>query len=506
MSLSRCCSARALGLLLSISFWLCAPVCFAQTMSAGAAKVDVTHPTALPIHDPLHARALVLKQNETTLVIVSIDVVAIGEIGPIGSEYFGQVRSELETEFGLEPGHLLINASHCHGTVCEDVAARTIDAVRQAFASLEPVHVGSAVGHEDSIMENRRLRLADGTEADVRHAYSLPADAEVVGVGPIDPEIGVLRFDRLDGSTLAVIYNFACHPIQGVPGGGNTADLTGFSSQVIEENLGAETVALFVQGCAGDINPVFYKDVDHPRDAQILGNQLGLSTLRAVREAEPIAEERLAVEQRVIALPKRDVGPRIIELEAERERLVNSLRGTSLNLKSFMALSMKHGLAEEFPSYASHRYLHDDAIGHSDLRHLDAENRANMMAYLENIMTMEKLTRLQTNLALLKMHHEDYLEEGTRTVDAEVLGIRIGDSVWITFPAELTVPIGLKIKEASPHDKTFVAGYSNGYLYYAPTAEQGVNVGRAQEDSDCILGNEWEAIFLDTVEQLLERL
>ena len=64
-------------------------------------------------------------------------------------------------------------------------------------------------------MENRRLKLKNGKEADVRHAYSLPPDEEVAEVGPIDPEIGILRLDRKDGRTLAVVYNFACHPIMG---------------------------------------------------------------------------------------------------------------------------------------------------------------------------------------------------------------------------------------------------------------------------------------------------
>ena len=94
------------------------------------------------------------------------------------------------------------------------------------------VRVGVGIGHEDRIQENRRLKLSSGKEVDVRHAYSMPADDEVAAVGPIDPEIGILRLDRKDGSTLAVVYNFACHPIQGVPGNANTADITGFSSEV----------------------------------------------------------------------------------------------------------------------------------------------------------------------------------------------------------------------------------------------------------------------------------
>src|SRR5690606_27119484 len=132
---------------------------------------------------------------------------------------------------------------------------KTLEAVKAAVSTMVPVRIGAGTGHENRIMENRRLRLQNGKEVDVRHAYSLPPDVAVEGVAPTDPEIGILKLEREDGTPLAVIYNFACHPIQGVPGGGNTADIIGFASKVIEENLGDGTLALFLQGCAGDINP-----------------------------------------------------------------------------------------------------------------------------------------------------------------------------------------------------------------------------------------------------------
>src|SRR4029078_12753084 len=125
--------------------------------------------------------------------------------------------TRLQKELQIAPSGVMINASHCHGTVCADIAERTVRAVTEAYRNMGPVKVGWGVGHEDRVMENRRLKLKNGREADVRHAYSLPPDEEVAEVGPVDPEIGILRLDRKDGRTLAVVYNFACHPIQGVP-------------------------------------------------------------------------------------------------------------------------------------------------------------------------------------------------------------------------------------------------------------------------------------------------
>lgn len=478
----------------------------AGELRAGVARVEITNKTAVPFSDPLFVKALVLKRGVTTAVLVTLDAVAVGEIGYIPNGYLGKVRARLEKELGVTPGSVIVNASHCHGIVCADADDKTVEAVKAAFANLVRVKVGVGVGSESRVSENRRLRLKSGKEADVRHAYSLPPDEEVVGVGPIDPQIGVLRLDRLDGQPLAVVYNFACHPIQGVPGGGNTADITGFASRVIEENLGAGAVALFVQGCGGDVNPVRYKDVHQPRNAEPLGNTLGLSVLRAARAIRCDAAGPLVVRNEKLALPRADHAERIDALVAEQARLVKSLKGTSLSLRTFLELAGKYNLSKEFPSYPSHLYLTEKAQGREDLRALDAENRRNLQAYLDNVLTMEKLTRVQTNLALLRKHQERNLAAGRRPLEVEVAGLRVGEFVLVTFPGELTVEVGLNVKKRSPHKTTFVAGYTNGYIYYTPTADQLRNSGGAQEDSDCLVAPEWEQLFYAKVADLLKNL
>ncbi|MGE0610455.1 MAG: hypothetical protein AB7O62_25425 [Pirellulales bacterium] len=478
----------------------------AGQLSAGVAKVDITNREAGPVNDPLYVKALVISDGTTTAVIATVDAVAIAEIGSIRNEYLADVRDQLHKDLDIKAANVLVNASHCHGIVCGDVVERTVQAVKAAHAAMVPVKVGMGVGHEDRIMENRRLRLKSGKEADVRHAYSLPPDDEVAGVGPVDPQIGLLRLDRLDNTTLAVLYNFACHPIQGVPSKGNTADMIGFASKVIEENLSDGALALFLQGCAGDINPVMYKDVDNPRDAEPLGNLLGLSVLRGLKAIETKADNELKVINQVIALPRADLAPRIYSLEAEQLRQLQSLRGTSLNLKTFIPLAVKYNMSDKFPAYYSHRYMHDEMFGRDDLKQLDADNKSNLQQYIRNIHVMEELTRMQTNLALLKKHQAQNVAAGKRTVDVELVGVRIGDFVLVTFPGELTVQIGLNIKAMSPHKPTFVAGYTNGYIYYAPTEEQLRNVGGAQEDSDCILAPEWHQMFEAKVAELLPKL
>lgn len=490
-------------LLVSLFSW---SVAGAAPLSAGVAKVDITNVDAGPVNDRLWAKALVVKSDDTTAVIISVDAVAIGEIGHIKNDYLPKVRARIEKELGIGPANVLVNASHCHGIVCADVDERTVQAVKTAAQNMVPVHVGVGRGHEDRVSENRRLKLKNGKELDVRHAYALPPDEEVAEIGPIDPDIGILRLDRTDGRTLAVVYQFACHPIQGVPNKGNTADMSGFASQVIEDNLSDGTIALFLQGCGGDINPITYKDVNTPRNAETLGNMLGLSTLKALRKIASQDDSRLRVINETLTLPRADLAERIDSLEAEQLKQLQSLKGTSLNLKTFLPLIVKYKLDEDFPSYYSHKYLLEKHLGRIDLSKLDEENRRNMQQYIDNIHTMEQLTRTQTNLALLKMHQAQNIKAGKRTIDVEVVGLRIGDFALITFPGELSVQIGLGIKQRSPHKLTFVSGYTNGYIYYSPTAEQLLNVGGAQEDSDCILAPEWQALFETKVAEVLKNL
>lgn len=480
---------------------------FGAELKAGVAKAEITDLEAGPANDPLYAKALVLSDETRTVVLITVDAVAIGEIGPIGNEFLPKVRKMLKERLGIAPENVIVNASHCHGIVRKDSAELAVSAVESAFRNRVPVKAGAGKGHEDRIMENRRMRLKDGTQTDVRHAYATAPDEEIAAVGPVDPEIGILKIERLDGRPMAVVYEFACHPIQGVPGGGNTADYPGFASKAIEETLGDDCLAIFLQGCGGDINPIRYKAVDQPRNAETLGNRLGLSVLKAIRSIPTKPEANLKLVHGSIEVPEAtDFESRIAAMTAERDRLLASLRGTSLDFKTFLQLHSKYALSPEYPSAPAALYLHEKATGKTDLTKLDERNRADIAAYLANVHTMERLTRLQTNLDLLKKNQAKNRATEKPTIPAEVVGLKVGDFVLVTFPGELTVEIGLAIKRAAPLPNTFVAGYTNGYLYYTPTEEQRKNTGYAQEDCDCLVAPEWRNLFETRAREILRQL
>jgi hypothetical protein len=470
---------------------------------AGVAKTDITDREAGPVNDPLYAKALVLDDGSTKMVIITLDVVAIEEIGPIKKGYLSRVRSQIQKVLNIPPSNVLINTSHCHGIVRDDVEELTLEAVIAASKNMMPVTVGVGAGYENSISENRRVKLKDGTEADMRRAYAFPPDAEIAEIGPIDPEIGIVRLDKENGQSLAVLYNFAVHPIQGVPNGGNTADIIGFASKVIEDNIEG-TMALFLQGCGGDINPVSYKGTETPPNAEPLGNRLGLSVLKAIKNIPSKKVEEIKVINENMDLPRANFAQRIDNMEANQLKLLQSLKGTNINLKTFIPLLVRHNYSKEFPSAYSYRYLHEQMVGSSGLQRMDSINEKDMENYRNNIYVMEELTRINENLSLIKKHQA--AAAGRQTITIEILGVKIGDFFLVTFPGELTVQIGLNIKEKSSHESTFVAAYTNGYIYYAPTAEQLENKGGAQEDSETVLAPEWQPLYEKKVSEILEKL
>ncbi|HIQ20557.1 MAG TPA: hypothetical protein EYH34_04870 [Planctomycetes bacterium] len=481
----------------------------AGALQAGVAVEPIlTDRPTVPVHDPLYAKALVLSDGERELAIAALDIIGVNK------SLADEIRSRLRSALGLKPSHVLVTATHNHhtqGQVADDLVERVVKAVRRAREQMVPVRIGAGTGHEDRIVMNRRLLLQDGGQWTIRRANPSPRDDEVAKLGPVDPQIGVLRIDRTDGRVLAVLYNYAVHAYGGAPDGGVTADLPGAASAFLEESLGPGAVAIFLQGAAGDITPIRYKDVDAPPPTQQLGMTLGLSTLRAVHRIRTEPAGRLLVTSETIVLPRRsDLQEKIAALEAQQEKILQFFTGigcgahgagTFLNFKTFLPLYLKHTVDPEHPAYSSYLYLHESATGRHDLKHLDAENRRRLQKYLESIHKMEELIRLRSNLQLLQ---RQLARKERGEIRAEIQAIRIGPLALITFPGEPYCEIGLRIKQRSPFKHTFLVSYVNGHVGYAPTADSYDTV--CYENSHTPLAPQWQAIYEAAAQKLLRAI
>jgi hypothetical protein len=57
-------------------------------------------------------------------------------------------------------------------------------------------------------------------------------------------------------------------------------------------------------------------------------------------------------------------------------------------------------------------------------------------------------------------------------VRGAISALRVGDAAVVTGPGEIFTEIGLAVKERSPAEVTFYAGYSNGCISYMATASE----------------------------------
>lgn len=483
----------------------------AGPLRAGTGKCNITSPGAGAVHDSLYVKSLVLENNGEQTALITLDVVALGTIGEMPRDFVTEVKRKLDHELGIS--QVLINASHNHldgflnggNKIAPDVEELTMTAVRKALENMEPVQAGAGSGSESSFAMNRRIKTDDGTVFTIRHANPDRPDSLISSPGVTDPEIGILKLERMNGTPKAVVYNYTCHPYTGVPDKSVTAEFPGIASGVIEGQLGHGAMAFFLQGAAGDITEILYKDVNTPRSCVPFGHSLGLNVLRKLKEIGCSKKAGLAFISERITLPlRRDVPEIIGRLENENRELVAGLRSTSLNVKTFIPLYVRYSLFPEFPSASSYGYQWERKAGDSGLDEMDGMNRKNMEKYLRNILSMEKLSENTENIAQLMLKEDEIHTYGSDSVTVEVTGLRIGDFVVVTFPGEPFVQAGLDIKSASPFEHTFLAGYANGYIHYAPVRESYGEGG--YETMNCILAPEWQGIYEQKMNEMIRRL
>jgi hypothetical protein len=149
--------------------------------------------------------------------------------------------------------------------------------------------VGTGRGKID-IGYNRRRVNPDGT---VTMLWQNPAKA---GTAPVDPTVSVLRLDTAGGRPLAVLVNYACHPV--VFGPDNleySADFVGTMTRKVEQAFGLapsdQPLCFFLQGADGDINP-YYATTPRAEGAVERRNWTGEQlALEAARVAHAIRTE-----------------------------------------------------------------------------------------------------------------------------------------------------------------------------------------------------------------------
>lgn len=309
-----------------------------MTLYAGAAKTDITPPPGRPmagfphlnaampggptdregyfgreggaegIHDPLFARALVLENGRQRLGLVAVDLVQVE------APFTAAIRGAVELAIGLPAANLLIAASHTHSGPAlfnwvddqdpelePQIQQSIVAAVLQAYANRRPARIG----WEDTCLESITINRRDSVSA-------------------IAPRVGVMRVEDNEEKPIALAVNFAIHGCMlSALNRLYSGDVSGYAMAALER-MYPGTIALFLNGAAGNINPVAYPwepkqnaipvfrqawRAGHPhprtfRGTERLGHILAASAVQAAEQVrEYDADPAIAGTIRQVALP-----------------------------------------------------------------------------------------------------------------------------------------------------------------------------------------------------------
>jgi len=405
----------------------------AAELAAGVAVVDITPPQGYRmsgyfrerlntgVHDPLHAKAIVLRHGEQGAALVFCDLIGISldvskrarklasertgipisnilvaathtHTGPL---YFGALRKHFHDPAVAQHG----NDPHERTDYAEELVGKLVRVIVKAQAAMRRVRLEAGTAKQMGLCFNRRFHMKDGS---VRFNPGVLNPNIVRPAGPVDSDVGVVLVrDAADGRPVAALVNFTLH-LDTVGGTLYAADYPFHLEQSLRQNLGNDFVLMFGNGTCGDINHVDVTRKERPK-TETIGRTLAETILSEIPKLKPVVEPALAVRSTTVNAPLQQYSAAQIAQARQDIQKVGTRKLPFLN---------------------------------------------QVKAY--KIMAIEL--------------------RGGQTIPLEVQVFRLGEDVALVgLPGEVFVELGLAIKQASPFQTTLVIELCNDAPGYIPT-------------------------------------
>ena len=277
------------------SFLLCLSSFASAAWQAGAAKADITPTESVPlagyggttrmsqrVEHPIWLKALALKDDSgATSVLVTADLVGLSDrmIAVIA-------KSALE-KHGIPRERLILNTSHNHSCpVTEDVLWLYYEftpeeaAARDRYTQMVYARYEQVIGNAIAALVPAELAFEQGLAGvAVNRRRSRGPESRAFG-GQVDQDVPVITV-KAGNEIKAIMFGYSCHTTA-LGGLSINGDYAGFAQLELEKSFPG-SVALFVQNCGGDANPlprIRGKDVE----ATELAGMYGRILAEAVRQ------------------------------------------------------------------------------------------------------------------------------------------------------------------------------------------------------------------------------
>ena len=293
---------------LGLCLWVLWGATLAQgtPLKTGVARVDITPPAGPAMRgysarrgvsegtlDPLYAWVLVLETGEKRIGLVVLD---LGRT--FGGAGLARLRQAAKNSRGI--AYLAVTATHTHSgpVILDDYPPGQISAWESS--AIEKIARAIARAHRNAV----EARLGTGVVAIGHNGRRVNPDGTVtmlwrnetrVPTAPVDRTVSFLCVDNTEGEPLAVLVNYACHPVVFGPDNlSYSADFSAAMTKTVEAALEDKPLGFFLQGAPGDINPFSDKtpvSIDGVAMREWTGERLGTEAARVAKaiqtEADP---------------------------------------------------------------------------------------------------------------------------------------------------------------------------------------------------------------------------
>lgn len=298
------------------------------SLKVGIGIIDYTPPVGLPlvgnyrdeyaskgIHDPLHAKSIVLQNsNGDKVALCSLDIAMLPR------ERVLMMRQFIASQCDIAAENILIAATHTHSgpasynhpsfaqtdeKVIDAFTKKAASAVLSANNNLTETKLSIGYGSENRISFNRRLKCKDGQT----HMNWEGLDPEFVEkpLGPTDPQIISLVLHQAD-KLMGALVNFGLHPA--VLAGDNwlySADYPGYLAEGMSRLVNPDFTTIFFNGCCGNVNHIDAKDKTQGRGYQMtqrIGYMLAVGVYETLKKTTDIQGDTIAVSKKKVPLKR----------------------------------------------------------------------------------------------------------------------------------------------------------------------------------------------------------
>jgi len=437
--------------------------------------------TSTGVHDDLFARALVVEAEDgTSSAMITVAVVNMSEA------VMDQIRSGVNKETGIPFKNVIVSSTHTHSG---PVMGPPEDAYIKFFIS-------QTVRSASDAWKSRVIGKIGVGSTEVFGMALNDRRMEYGGL-PSDPEAAVIKVEDASGKLMGVFFNYSCHPsVLDLHNLKFTEDWPFFTIKGIKETLPKGVIVGYFQSAQGDSKAGYLAEL-----SAVGAYMQGIRSFEfAEKKGRVLAEAVLKVIPTILTSSNISVKVAYDKFKVPRRTTfpISHAEALSWQERAKATLAEKEKLVLYYPKdqegmdklqqAARELYAKGDPGKYIGPRTLD-KFKVDLWLATQAVGQSKMIEALPPNPAPFMLPMQ---------------AIRLGNTVFVTFPAEVFSDIGVSVKNQSPFQNTFIFGVAGGYNGYIGSAAEFLEGGYAINGSP--YAPQAEKIIIDASLELINRV